>query len=80
MVKNVAFIRNAMYTGVAVTTAFGVGAVLTDGGYSLASAALATGSAGLTALVAKSLYNTTTMAVGYINMAIADSVARVGDM
>src|SRR4051812_46738678 len=71
MVNNVKRIRNAMFVGVAATTAFAVTSALTDGGYSLASATLATASAGITALVAKNLYKTTSMVVGFVNMAVA---------
>jgi hypothetical protein len=78
MANNVVQIRNAMYVGVAATTAFAITSALTDGGYSLASAALATASAGLTALVAKNLYKTTSMVAGYVSMAMADGVARAG--
>ncbi len=72
-------VRNCVYVGAAVTTAGVVGAVYLDGGYSLASGALATVAAGYTGLVAKNLYDTTMMFRTHLLNRVADNV-RFGGM
>lgn len=78
MAGRVAEVRNTMYVGVAATAAFAVTSALTDGGYSLASAGLATVAGVFTTVVAKNLYETTTKFRTWLAVGQADGVARAG--